>query len=660
MCGIAGLAHAEPRGVSLDMLSRMAAAIRHRGPDGYGFYADARVGLAHVRLSIVDLTGGAQPLANEDGQVVVTFNGEIFNYVELMAELKGLGHTFRSHCDTEVLVHGWEEWGTGLLPRLIGQFAFALYDRRTESLVLVRDRFGVRPLYYAERDRSLYFGSEAKALFASGAVEARPDPLGLDQVFSFWAARPPRTPFAGVSQLEPGCMATWQGGRLTVRRWYSLDYGAVAAEPANALEQLDEILHSSVALRMRADVPVGGYLSGGLDSSITCALAARMSPHALRTFSVTFADPAFDESRFQLEVARAVGSMHAVEHICDGDIAAAFPEVVRHTETPLVRTGPVPMYLLAKLTRERGIKVVLTGEGSDELFLGYDLFKEVVVREFCLRQPGSATRPLLFDRLYPYLGAGRSGEFWRKFFLTAGNRADPLFSHMPRFLMTSWIREFYSDSMRDATAGRDPLEELRGTLPAAFGQWAPEHRAAYLEMVTLLSPYLLSSQSDRVGMAWAVEGRFPFLDHRLFEFAARLPPRSKLRGLREKHILRRWSENVVPPAVVQRTKQPYRAPDVAAFFGKSGTAWADELLSTAEVSRTGWFRGESVAGLVRRCRGGQATGFRENQALVAILSTQAWHTQYFDQPSIPPGLPIEQADVLLGDGVPAALLSHTG
>jgi asparagine synthase (glutamine-hydrolysing) len=635
----------------------MAAAIRHRGPDGYGFFADEHVGLAHVRLSIVDLAGGAQPIASEDGQVVVTFNGEIFNYVELMAELKALGHTFQSHCDTEVLVHGWEEWGPDLLPRLIGQFAFALYDRRNQSLVLVRDRFGVRPLYYAERDHTLYFGSEAKALFASGAVDARPDPLGLDQVFTFWAVRPPRTPFAGVSQLEPGCMAVWRRGQLRIQRWYALDYSGAASEPADAIERLDELLHSSVALRMRADVPVGGYLSGGLDSSITCALGAEMSPHDLRTFSVTFADPAFDESRFQLEVARAVGSMHAVEHIGQGDIAAVFPEVIRHTETPLVRTGPVPMYLLARLTRERGITVVLTGEGADELFLGYDLFKEVVVREFCLRQPGSTVRPRLFDRLYPYLGAGRSGEFWRNFFLTAGAPGDPLFSHMPRFLMTSWIREFYSDSMRDATAGHDQLEELRGTLPAAFRHWAPEHRAAYLEMVTLLSPYLMSSQSDRVGMAWAVEGRFPFLDHRLFEFAAGLPARSKLRGLREKDILRRWGRPRLPDAVVSRGKQPYRAPDSAAFFGAGTPEYAEELLSPAFLSRTGYFRPEAVAGLVRRCRAGQTAGFRENQAIVAILSTQAWHHHFVDGQAGLSALPLDQADVLLGRNLPSPLFT---
>ncbi len=660
MCGIAGVARPGPEGVPLDMLARMAAAIRHRGPDGYGFFADARVGLAHVRLSIIDVAGGAQPLTNEDGQVVVVFNGEIFNYVELMAELQAQGHVFHTHSDTEVLVHGWEAWGPAMLDRLVGQFAFALYDRRTERLFLARDRFGVRPLYYAERGGSLYFASEAKGLFASGAVEPQPDPLGLNEVFTFWATRAPRTPFAGVRQLEPGCCALWQRGQLTSWRYYHLEYAHTDAEAPDALDQLDALLDSSVRLRMRADVPVGGYLSGGLDSTITCTLAGQQSPFALRTFSVTFADPAFDESAYQLEVAQAVGSDHSVTHIAAGDIADAFLPVVRHAETPLVRTAPVPMYLLARLTRERGITVVLTGEGSDELFLGYDIFKETSVRRFCLRQPGSVVRPRLFDRLYPYLGTGRSGEFWRNFFLTAGSPGDPLFSHLPRFLITSWIREFLSDDMRKATAAHDPLAELRASLPPAFGTWAPEHQAAYLEMTTLLAPYLLSSQSDRVGMASAVESRFPFLDHRIFEFAARLPVRSKLRGLREKDILRRWGRRRIPDTVVSRGKQPYRAPDAAAFFGGRTPEYADSLLSPGEVQRTGYFRPEAVQGLVRRCRAGAASGFRENQALVAILSTQAWHHHFMDNQATAAGLDLDRADVILGADTPGPALSPSG
>ena len=634
MCGLAGVARREPRGVTANTLDRMAAALQHRGPDGCGRYAGPRVGLSHVRLSIIDVAGGAQPLGNEDGSVLVVYNGEVYNYLELRTELIAAGHRFRTRSDTEVLVHAYEQWGSAMLGRLNGQFAFAIYDRRNETVLLARDRFGVRPLFYSEAGGDLVFASEIKALFASGEVAPVPDLRGLDEVFTFWAARPPRTVFQGVQSLEAGCFAVWQGGRLRVERYYSFEYPEAGQESPDALAQLDELLHSAVALRLRADVPVGGYLSGGLDSSIACSLAAAQSPHQLRTFSVTFEDPRLDERAFQQLVAGAVRSRHAVQTIGATEVASVFPEVVRHTETPLVRTAPAPLLLLARLTRQHGIKVVLTGEGSDELFLGYDLFKETAVRLFCMRQPQSRRRPRLFDRLYPYLGGHqRGGELWRRFFLEAGRPDDPLFSHLPRFGLTAHIKQFYSSGLRDALAHADPLEELRSSLPAAFSRWSPLNRAAYLEMVTLLSPYLLSSQGDRVSLAHGVEGRYPFLDHRLFEFAARLPTRSKLRGLREKDILRRWARQVVPPAVVTRPKQPYRAPDIPAFFSPEPVEYAQELLDATSVTNAGLFDPRSVAGLMQRCRTGVATGFRENQAFVAMLSTQLWYHEFMRAPA---------------------------
>ena len=651
MCGIAGIARARPRGVDLETLGRMAAAIHHRGPDGYGFLTGPMVGFAHVRLSIVDLAGGAQPLESEEGRVVVTYNGESYNYKELTTELQGLGHRFRTVSDTEVLVHAWEEWGPRMFDRLNGQFAFALYDRQTGEVILARDRFGVRPLFWAIRDGDLLFGSEVKALFASGEVAPEADPEGLDEVFTYWATLPPRTPFKGVQQLPPGHYAIWKDGRLTVKPWYTLDYPEARDESVQAIHELDELMRTGIALRLRADVPVGGYLSGGLDSSITCSLAAKASPFALRTFSVAFEDPRFDESEWQNQLAGEIGSQHSVTHISQGVIAAAFPDVIRHTETPLVRTAPVPMYHLAKLTRERGIKVVLTGEGADELFLGYDLFKEVSVRLFAGRHPESTARAALFDRIYKYLPGASGGEFWKKFFTDAGSPDDPLFSHLPRFQLTSRIKDFYGASMR-AGATRDPLVELREGLPAAFGTWSPLNRAAYLEMKTLLSPYLLSSQGDRMGMAHAIEGRYPFLDHRLYEFAARLPTSSKLLGLKEKEILRRWAKEIVPPSIRTRGKQPYRAPDAPSFFGPGAPAWVEDVLSAERVREYGYFEPAAVDGLARRARRGQATGFRENQAIVAVLSTQLWHEQFL-RGTAPRALPASGADVVMHEPTPA-------
>jgi asparagine synthase (glutamine-hydrolysing) len=614
----------------------MGASLWHRGPDDFGVFVGERAGLAHVRLSIIDLEGGAQPLGNEDGSVMIAYNGEVYNYVELRRELEQFGHRFRTRSDTEVLVHAYEQWGTAMLGRLNGQFALALYDRRSGTVMLARDRFGVRPLFYAERGGSLYFASEIKAILATGEVPAEPDLQGFDEVFTLWGARAPRTPFVGVRSLEPGAYAMWREGSLRIARYYELDYPEQGSEPVDALEQLDELMRSSVRLRMRADVPVGGYLSGGLDSSITCALAASQSPYTLRTFSVTFSDPRFDESAHQQVVASELDSSHLVQPIGSREIALVFPAVVRHAETPLIRTAPAPMFLLARLAREHGIKVVLTGEGSDELFLGYDLFKETMVRLFCLRSPESRARPRLFDRLYPYLNeGGRGGEFWRRYFLDAGSPSDPLFSHLPRFLLTSRIKSFYTEDVKAALGAFDPLEELRASLPSAYSGWSPENRAAYLEMSTLLPSYLLSSQGDRMGMAHGIEGRFPFLDHRLFEFAASLPARSKLQGLKEKAILRRWARTVVPPSVAARPKQPYRAPDSSAFFGPDQPEYVRELMSESSLRAAGIFEPTAVAGLLRRCRAGKVTGFAENQALVAILSTQLWFQEFMNGKAAP-------------------------
>jgi asparagine synthase (glutamine-hydrolysing) len=654
MSGIAGIARRFPTGVSVDSLSRMAASIRHRGPDGYGFYVGHRVGFAHVRLGIVDLAGGAQPLTNEDGQIVVTYNGGIYNHPELRRELEEKGHVFRTRCDTEVVVHGYEEWGVNLLERLNGQFAFALYDRNTETVFIARDRFGVCPLFYAQRADAFYFGSEIKAILASGEVEASLDRRGLDETFTFGAARPPRTPFAGIASLEPGNYGILKSGALWLHRYYELDYPEAPIEPDDVIEQLDELMLRSVGMRLRGDVPVGAYLSGGLDSSITASLAASASPHTLRSFSTTSDDPRFGESDSQREVARDIGSTHAIAAITDRNIAQSFPDIVSHAETPLLHTAPVLMYHLAKLARDYGIKVVLTGEGADELFLGSHLFKEASIRRFCLRRPTSVGRERLFDRLYPELMAqGGDGESWRRFFLTTGAPGDPLFSHLPRFLLNASAKEFYAPEFKSRLRDVDVLSELRGSLPVRFFGWSSLNQAAYLEMTTLLSSHLLSSQGDRMAMAHGIETRFPFLDHRLFEFAATLPTGSRLRGLREMEILRRWASRILPPRIRERRKQRYRAPAASSFFGANAPEWVADHLTPDRLRRVGVFSPTSVDGLVRRFRAGFAMGFRENQALVGVLSTQLWHHKFIEEIMSAEPLSVRGASVLLSETTPA-------
>jgi asparagine synthase (glutamine-hydrolysing) len=623
MCGIAGIVR-ESAATPVDepALLRMAAAIRHRGPDGFGLCLDDGAGLVSARLSIVDLESGWQPLGSGPGGSIVVYNGEVYNHPELRSALRAEGVEFRTHSDTEVVQAVLERRGLAGLQQLNGQFALAWWQPDRRRLTLVRDRFGVRPLHYSlAEDGSLVFGSEAKALFASGEVAAEVDRGGLDDVFTLWAPQSPRTAFAGISQVEPGGLVVWERGAIVERsRWWSAD----PAEQPDPGAGLEELMRDSVALRLRADVQVGAYLSGGLDSSLISALAQVEQRGELTTFSVAFDDPRYDERSHQETVARAIGTRHHVLEIGAPDIAAALPAVVRHTETPLVRTAPVPLYLLAADVRDHDLKVVATGEGADELFWGYDLFKEVAIRDLHGRDPERALE--LLGRLYPHLGsAARRGPGWANFLLETGADDDPLASHMTRVAATESVKAFYADGMRAGLGDEDPLDRLRGRLPAGFEGWGDLERAAWLEVTTLLEPYLLAAQGDRVSMAHGVEGRYPFLDHRLYALSVALPPAEKLTQESDKVALRRLADQLLPAEIAGRGKQPYRAPEVDPFFGPGAPAWVEEALSPAAIESTGIWDATRVGGLIRRCREGRARGVREGMAVVGIVTTQLWH-----------------------------------
>ena len=632
MCGVAGIVRPDEQDdVDEQAILRMVSAIGHRGPDGYGLLLDQGAGLASARLAIFDIPGGWQPIEVAPGGRAIVYNGEVYNHVELRAELEARGDRFATTTDTEVVLRLIERDGLGALDRLNGQFAFALWDREPRRLTLVRDRFGVRPLHYASlQDGTLVFGSEAKALFASGEVSAEPDLDGIDDVFTLWGPRAPRTPFRGVSQLEPGGILVWERGRIVERRrWWEPEFG----RPADADGDLEQLLRDSVRLRLRADVPVGAYLSGGLDSSLITALAAEETDHQLRTFSVAFRDPRYDESRHQLEVAEAIGTEHHVLEIGTAEIAGAFGEVVEHAESPLIRTAPVPLYLLARDVRANGITVVATGEGADELFWGYDLYKEVALRELYKREPERAEE--LLGQLYSHLGpaATRGGPAFRRFLLETGADDPQLGSHITRAEATGAIKGLYREEVAELVGRDASIARLRGELPAGFDAWSSLERAGWLELHTLLEPYLLAAQGDRVAMAHGVEGRFPFLDHRVFAYAAGLPAEAKLDGMRDKAVLRETAERLLPPGIVGRAKQPYRAPEVAPFFDDDAPAWVEEALSTGELEATEIFDPAKVEGLARRCRAGRATGMREGMALIGVLSTQLWHRRFIGRPA---------------------------
>lgn len=640
MCGIAGFVGVSARDTRDDkagdtaLLHGMIAAIAHRGPDASGADVAGAVGFAHARLSIIGVTTGQQPMFSWDQALRITFNGEIFNYIELKAELAALGHRFRTESDTEVILEAYRAWGDDCVRRFNGDFAFALHDTRRDRVLLARDRMGVRPLFHTERGGRLYFASEVKALLTVPGIEAALDPTALDQIFTFWFPLAPRTAFKGISELPPASLMTVEGGRVSVRRYWALDYPldhdpAALDQRAEAAirDELRALLTDATRIRLRSDVPVGAYLSGGLDSSIVTAAVRQIRPDRLKTFSVTFDSDEFDETPFQNAMVAALGTDHRAVRCTPSDIGASFPDVIRATERPILRTAPAPLHKLSRLVQDEGFKVVLTGEGADEVFAGYDIFKEAKIRRFIAADPASARRTLLLRKLYPYLPRlqGTSQKFLEAFFGMRGDDAgDPLFSHLPRFRTTASAKVFFSAETKSAIGDYDALQDLREHLPADFARWNPLSQAQYLECAHLLPGYILSSQGDRVAMAHAVEGRFPFLDHRVVEFAARIPPSLKLKVLREKHILREAFSDLLPPIIGDRPKQPYRAPDSPSFVGPDAPAYVADALSPANLGRDGVFDPGAVGKLVAKCQSGRAVGFKENVALVGIVSTRLW------------------------------------
>jgi asparagine synthase (glutamine-hydrolysing) len=618
----------------------MIAELGHRGPDSFGYWSEGPVCLAHARLSIIDLAGGHQPMCNDSGFLWITFNGEIYNYPELRQQLIASGYRFKTQSDTEVVLQMYAHKGDRCVEYFNGQWAFAIWDARARRLFLSRDRLGVRPLYYTQTSGRFIFGSEIKALLVHPEVRCDLDPVSLDQVFTFWSALPGRTMFKGIQELPPGHSMSVENGRLRVWPYWQLDYSSVDPDMKedDCAEQVLELLNDATRLRLRSDVPVGAYLSGGLDSSIVASLAVRHSEKPPRTFSVGFEDPQLDESAHQEEVRRALNTEHEAVRCSSQDICDVFPAVIRHTETPVLRTAPAPFYLLSSLVNKCGYKVVLTGEGADEFFGGYDIFKEAKIRRFWAADISSRYRPRLLRRLYPYMpGLQFQSDAYRSAFfrIAPSPYSTEFFSHLPRWELTSRLKQFFSDDLKAEIRNANPYLELKQRLPAAYAAWDPFLQAQYLEATGLLSSYILSSQGDRVAMAHSVEGRFPFLDCRLVEFTTRIPPRLKMKVLNEKYILKRAAGHLVPASILKRPKQPYRAPDASSFFdagtGSARAGYVEDMLSPTQIRKEGLFSPTAVERLVEKARRGEVIGTRDNMALVGILSTQLLVEQFMRQ-----------------------------
>jgi len=639
MCGICGVVNLKGAPIDPDLPAQMISQIRHRGPDEVGVYVDSQVGFGHARLSIIDLSGGHQPMPDSQRSLWITFNGEIFNYVELTEELIRKGHQFATHCDTEVILHLYQEEGERCVERLNGQWAFAIWDTTQQKLFLSRDRLGVRPLFYTQTPDNLLFASEIKALLACPEVKREIDLHALDQIFTFWATLAPRTPFKNIWQLPPGHSMVVERGQVRVWPYWHLEYAPDSELGQGSEEKLaDELLAlmlDATRIRLRADVPVGAYLSGGLDSTFVTALAKKLVGHRLKTFSVSFDDPQFDEGAYQREAAAFLGTEHYNVHCVNDDIARVFPEVIWHAEQPILRTAPAPLFVLSKLVRDNGFKVVLTGEGSDETMGGYDIFKETKIRCFWQREPHSTKRPLLLRRLYPYMDGiqQQPSAYLESFFRIDEQSPGPFFSHLPRWQLTARAKLFFSAAVKSGLGAYNAMDELQVLLPERYNSWEAFLQAQFLETNYLLPGYILSSQGDRMAMAHAVEGRFPFLDYRVVEFASKLPIRMKMKVLQEKYLLKRCAEGLIPRSVQSRPKQPYRAPDALCFLEPAAREYVDELLSSDCIGRYGMFEPGPVAKLFEKVRSGRPISVRDNMALVGIISTQLVIHQFVNQVS---------------------------
>ncbi len=638
MCGIAGGVWTDPsKALDATVLNRMTDALAHRGPDGRGeFRSDGQVhpgrgaapgaALGHRRLAILDLPGGAQPMPNEDETVWVVFNGEIYNFKRLRAKLEEAGHRFRSQCDTEVLVHLYEDLGPGMLDELIGMFSFAVWDARNGRLLLARDRLGQKPLVYRHEPGRLLFASELKGLLAVPGLPREVDPQAIDEYLAYQYVPHPRCIFQGFAKLPPGCYALWQDGRLEVHRYWQPDFNTVALRPfEESAAELRALLTDSVRLRLQSDVPLGAFLSGGLDSTILVGLMRELGAAPLRTFSIGFPIPEYDETRYARLAAERFGTEHE-EFQVEPSAVDILPKLVWHYDEPFADSSAIPTWYVAELTR-RHVTVALSGDGGDELFAGYPRYRAVWLGTW-------------FDRLPHFLRAPLTARFWQR--LPASPRQKSLRRRFKRFVEVlgrsparrylEWIAifghtrraELYTDAFAASLPGPDPIAFLEAALARAAGR-DPVTAAGLADLVTYL-PCDLMTKVDTASMAHGLECRQPFLDHRVVQLAAGMPLGHKFRFGRGKRLLLHAFADLLPGPIRRRRKMGFGVPLDYWFRNELRTMARDVLLDPRTLAR-GYFRPDVVRRLLDDHQHGR---FDHAARLWSLLVLELWHRQWVD------------------------------
>ncbi len=631
MCGIAGAVDLRGnREFSTRRLLAMTAAIAHRGPDDEHVHIEPGVALGARRLSIIDLAGGRQPLANEDGSIWVAFNGELFEYPELRQDLLARGHRLATRCDTEAWVHLYEDLREGMFARARGQFAVSLWDRTSRTLILGRDRVGICPLHYTEVDGWLLWGSEIKALLASAMVRAKPDVRGVDHLFTFFCAGTTRTFFEGIHSLPPGHFLKVRDGRVTKHKYWDLDFPDAGqerrlADPAPLIDELQALLQQAVERRLRSDVPVVTYISGGLDSTVVLGLCDRHRGERIPAFTIGIEGAGPDERIHSTEAARVMGSPLTTVIMDKSKIGATFPELVRAAEGPVLDTSCAALLRLAQAVHEQGYKVALTGEGADEALAGYVWYKTQKFRDGVYRVVGRSA-PRLLRNLVARSVAGRRMVIPPEQAIGGVRPAQ-----QDLYEMISQSKPIlYSEAMWQQLGDHSPYSDLDITTDR-MSRWHPLNQSLYVGYKVMLAGLLMISKGDRIAMNASVETRYPYLDDDVIAFCAGIAPEYKLHGMTEKWILRQAAKRILPKKIANRPKTMFRASLAQTFLGPQRPAWVDQLLSPESLRATGYFDAASVL----KQRSLQTVlprltpaRFIFDVALTCVASTQLWHHIY--------------------------------
>ena len=631
MCGIAGIV-ASDRLLADDpaRVTRMRDVIAHRGPDDAGIFVDERAALGHRRLSIVDLAAGHQPLANEDESIWIIFNGEIYNHASVRPELESAGHRYRTRSDTETIVHAYEQWGDACVERLRGMFAFAIWDARRARLLLARDRLGVKPLYWALAGNRMIFGSEIKAILESGLIAAEADDSRIPEQLSIRSLAGTGTLFKGIQRLLPGHTLTFENGAVRIRRYWDVPVGQ-AAEAGERLSERDavrrfrELLEEAVRMRLMADVPLGMFLSGGLDSSAIAAIMAKMIDRPLQTFSVAFKDRAFSELDYARQVSRAIGADAHEVIIDEHDYFGALPRLIWHEDEPIAHTSSVPLYFVSQLAAGH-VKVVLTGEGSDELLAGYGRYPRALLNWTAGEAYAAVPAPVrtwVANAVVPRLPSAVQ-RYAKRSFVTRPVTPEALFFDNFAAIGLERQRSLLRSPFAAAATPERAYGPSRAYFDAPNGQSTILDRLLYADLKVYLVELLM--KQDQMSMAASIESRVPFLDHQLVEFAAGLPNRLKLRGFKTKWILREAVRELLPPEILARPKMGFPVPFGIWMRGPWNAVARDVLLDSRSRQR-GIIDPAAVERLLDAHAAGTTNG---TDAIWSLLNLELWYRTFID------------------------------